>query len=82
MDNNIPTVEEIYAKQTSRGGWLKEDLQRWGIGWPPPKGWKNRLVKQAQLQTIHTLRQEKQIIKEKITGLKSEPSVTEHNNVK
>jgi len=58
MNNNIPSVEEIYAKQTSRGGWLKEDLQRWGIAWPPPKGWKNKLVKQAKIQKIQASRQQ------------------------
>ncbi len=37
--------EEIEAKKTPAGGWKLEDLIRWGVPWPPPKGWKSRLTK-------------------------------------
>jgi len=38
------TAEEIERARTPRGGWTKEQLDRWGVPWPPPKGWKRRLL--------------------------------------
>jgi len=40
-----PTVEEIEAAKTPKGGWTKKTLASWGVPWPPPKGWKNELTK-------------------------------------
>lgn len=42
------TVEEIERAKTSKGGWTKEQLAVWGVQWPPPKGWKTRLLKNHQ----------------------------------
>ena len=39
----IPSPEEIEAARTERGGWTRETLVKWGISWPPPKGWKKKL---------------------------------------
>ena len=39
-----PTEQEIEAAKTPRGGWTKETLAAWGVSWPPPRGWKQRLV--------------------------------------
>ncbi|MFJ2191682.1 TnsA endonuclease N-terminal domain-containing protein [Kitasatospora sp. NPDC087861] len=45
----IPTPEEIEAARTPAGGWKRAQLAAWGVPWPPPKGWKERLAdKQAQ----------------------------------
>ena len=33
--------------KTSQGGWLKADLHRFGVAWPPPKGWRKRLVEEG-----------------------------------
>lgn len=38
------TVEEIDRARTSNGGWTKAQLSEWGVPWPPPKGWKERLI--------------------------------------
>jgi hypothetical protein len=39
------TKEEIESKKTERGGYTKKQLALWGISWPPPKGWKAKLIK-------------------------------------
>ena len=36
--------EEIEAAKTNNGGWTKEQLEQWGVSWPPKKGWKNKLL--------------------------------------
>lgn len=38
-------AREIYAKRTPAGGWSRAQLAEWGVPWPPPKGWKDALVK-------------------------------------
>lgn len=42
----IPSPDEVMAAQTVNGGWLKKDLASWGIPWPPPRGWKQRLERE------------------------------------
>jgi hypothetical protein len=39
-----PTEAEIIAARTNAGGWTRETLARWGVPWPPPKGWRRALV--------------------------------------
>lgn len=39
----MPTKREIESSTTPRGGWTKEQLAKWGIPWPPPRGWKKKL---------------------------------------
>lgn len=41
---NVPTAEEIDAARTAAGGWTRETLAGWGVPWPPPSGWRNRLI--------------------------------------
>lgn len=36
---------EILAARTPGGSWTRATLARWGVAWPPPKGWKERLQK-------------------------------------
>lgn len=43
-----PTAEEIEQARTAAGGWTKKQLAEWGVGWPPPKGWKKELIERAQ----------------------------------
>lgn len=38
------SLNEIYAARTPAGGWTKETLAKWGVPWPPKKGWKGRLI--------------------------------------
>lgn len=35
--------EEIEAARTENGGWTRAQLAKWGVPWPPPKGWKKKL---------------------------------------
>ena len=39
-----PTRAEIDAGRTPRGAWTKAQLAEWGVPWPPPKGWRKRLL--------------------------------------
>jgi 5-methylcytosine-specific restriction endonuclease McrA len=39
------TKEEIESHLTPGGGYTQEQLAEWGVSWPPPKGWKNRLIR-------------------------------------
>lgn len=41
------TEADIQAKATPSGGWSRETLTEWGISWPPPKGWKERLLERG-----------------------------------
>lgn len=38
------TREAIMSAQTPAGGWTKETLTAWGVAWPPPSGWIDRLL--------------------------------------
>jgi hypothetical protein len=38
------TEEEIEAGRSQAGGYTKAQLARWGVPWPPPKGWKEALL--------------------------------------
>jgi hypothetical protein len=38
------TAEEIDAARTPAGGWSATVLAGWGIPWPPPRGWRQRLI--------------------------------------
>ena len=46
----MPNEEEILAARTAQGGWTKAQLAEWGVPWPPPRGWKERLVEESRLQ--------------------------------
>jgi|TARA_Y100000310_G_C20678911_1_gene814720 hypothetical protein len=41
----MPSKTEIEAQITNNGGYTRETLAKWGISWPPPKGWKEKLIK-------------------------------------
>ena len=41
--------KQIELAKTPKGGWTKAQLEKWGVAWPPPKGWKKKLeAKNAQ----------------------------------
>lgn len=44
------TEREIIAAQTKKGGYSREQLQKWGVPFPPPKGWKKALLKGEPVQ--------------------------------
>lgn len=35
---------EIIAAMSPKGGWKASTLAQWGVAWPPPKGWRRKLV--------------------------------------
>ena len=38
------TEQEINSARSPRGGWNRKTLESWGVPWPPPKGWKAKLL--------------------------------------
>lgn len=44
----MATEAEIEAKKTPNGGWTKAQLAEWGVGWPPPKGWRKKLIAESR----------------------------------
>lgn len=46
-----PTEEEIDAAMTTAGGWTRATLAGWGVPWPPPKGWRQKLIAAALTDT-------------------------------
>ena len=40
---SLPSPKEIDQARTPAGGRTKQQLARWGVAWPPPKGWRNDL---------------------------------------
>jgi hypothetical protein len=41
----LVTREEIDAARTPKGSWTKARLAQWGVPWPPPGGWRDRLIR-------------------------------------
>lgn len=39
------TEEDIEAGKTPKGGFSRATLAKWGVPWPPPKGWKEALLR-------------------------------------
>jgi hypothetical protein len=37
--------EEIEACKSAKGGYSRAALARFGVPWPPPRGWKQALIK-------------------------------------
>ena len=38
------SAEEIDAAKSAKGGWDRATLAAWGVGWPPPRGWRQMLI--------------------------------------
>jgi hypothetical protein len=43
----------IMATRTANGGWTKQQLETWGVSWPPPKGWILKLVEDSATAAWH-----------------------------
>ena len=41
------TRNELEQAKTAAGGYTKEQLAEWGIPWPPPKGWKRKILSET-----------------------------------
>lgn len=39
------TVNEVDAAMTENKAWTKAQLAEWGVPWPPPKGWKQQILR-------------------------------------
>lgn len=35
---------EVENARTPNGGYTREQLAKWGVPWPPPSGWKKKLL--------------------------------------
>lgn len=42
-DYGTPSPREIMAARTHANAWTRDQLAKWGVPWPPPKGWKGEL---------------------------------------
>jgi hypothetical protein len=52
------TEAEFEAGKTESGGLTRAQLKKWGVSWPPRKGWKKRLIyPRSELPKIHKLDQ-------------------------
>jgi hypothetical protein len=54
MRTHAKIEEEIEAARTPNGGWTKEQLAKWGVSWPPPKGWKRKLIEQQGSASLNS----------------------------
>lgn len=43
------TEEQIEAGKSPKGGWTKKQLASWGVQWPPPKGWREKLLRGEEI---------------------------------
>lgn len=43
------TRETIEAARSENGGWSRDQLAAWGVPWPPPKGWKQKLIERVRV---------------------------------
>lgn len=51
MEEEVVITEGIIQRgQSERGGWTKQQLAILGIRWPPPKGWKKKVVGKLKLK--------------------------------
>lgn len=44
----IITEAEILKGESGNGGFSRKQLAEWGVPWPPPKGWRKELIRQAR----------------------------------
>ncbi len=42
-----PTRREVEEARTPKGGYKRAQLAEWGVRWPPPSGWRKRLLREA-----------------------------------
>lgn len=39
------TNDEIERSRSKKGGWTRKTLSKWGVPFPPPKGWRKAITK-------------------------------------
>lgn len=45
--------QDIEAGMSPNGGFTRAQLAKWGVPWPPPKGWRKRLEAQGEKEQAH-----------------------------
>lgn len=40
-------MQKPSRKEIEKGHYSRARLAAWGVGWPPPKGWRKRLLREA-----------------------------------
>lgn len=40
--------QAIQDGRSKKGGWNRTQFAKWGLPWPPQKGWKQELIKRAR----------------------------------
>lgn len=43
-----PNWQIVDEGRTEKGGFTRQQLELWGVEWPPQKGWRKRLEKQKE----------------------------------
>ena len=46
--NHDEMLAKIESLKTEKGGWTKDSLKSLGVKWPPPSGWKSKLLQEAR----------------------------------
>jgi hypothetical protein len=46
------TEKEIEAGKSPAGGFTRKQLAKWGVPWPPPRGWKEKLLRGEPVKQI------------------------------
>jgi hypothetical protein len=68
------TEQQIEAGRSPNGGWTRQQLAKWGIAWPPPKGWRKALTSGHSTASHRTIEQI-------INRLKSKQSAADWPNI-
>lgn len=55
MGKTWSVAAEIVSKQTPRGGWTKKQLAKWQVPWPPPKDWKELMIRRDTLSYVEAM---------------------------
>jgi hypothetical protein len=63
----VITIDLLNRLKSPRGGYSRESLQYLGIGWPPKRGWRKALIKEARENHVNQV----------VTA----PIASEHSNV-
>jgi len=42
--------QAIEAGRSKKGGWNRTQFAKWGLPWPPQKGWKQQLIDRAKAE--------------------------------
>ncbi len=52
IDENCSMAKKIDDSRTEKGGFTKASLEKLGVPWPPPKGWRKKLIRDSLAEKI------------------------------